>query len=97
MHYLSKYNLNNEDIDYLEKNLNTSDYQEFLLKEEKIKTILNYFQEIGITNIKEIIFYKPNIFYDSLKSIKEAFEENKIENLIDLINEDANNLDLIGY
>lgn len=97
MNYLKKYNLTAEEISYLENNLSTNDYQEFILKEDKITKIIDYLISIGLSNIKEIILYKPNLFYDSLSTIIKSFTESSNPDLITLINEDANNLDLIGY
>ena len=65
MDYLSNYGLTKDDLEDLENNLDVSDYQEFLFKEEKIIPILDYLRDIGLTNIKEIILYKPNLFYDN--------------------------------
>ena len=51
--------------------------------------------EIGIKNIKDILKYKTNIFYEKLDNIKKSFENRK--DIVKLINEDITNFELIGY
>jgi len=99
MNYLKNYNLLEEQINNFEKlikerglNIDTFKYDP-----EKIVSILDLFVSIGVTNIYGIITTNPSMFRDTVSSIKNRINkyENKDE-LARLLNEDGNNLSLIG-
>ncbi len=99
MDYLKKYNLTDdeiEDIKYIisERNL---DMDVFEFDPELITSILDLFVSIGVTNIYGIMTTRPSLFFDDFDSIKKSLDkyENKNE-LARLINEDAENLRLVG-
>ena len=96
MDYLIKYNLTNEDIKDITNSIDEEDRLEIEMNEEKISSILNYFLSIGLTNIKDIIITKPNLFYDDVNSIKMRIEKYSDTNIIELLKEDPLNFDLIG-
>ena len=75
MDYLIKYNLTNEDINDIIESIDEEDRLEIELNEERISSILNYFLSIGLTNIKDIIITKSNLFYDDVNSIKMRIEK----------------------
>lgn len=95
MDYFKNYGLTNEDIKELEEFLDNDDINNYYVFELKVSSILDYFNSIGITNIKDILKYKSNIFYESLENIQKNIPNDRI--IIDLINEDVNNLDRMGY
>ena len=96
MDYLIKYNLTNEDIKDITNSIDEEDRLEIEMNEERISSILNYFFSIGLTNIKDIIITKPNLFYDDVNSIKMRIEKYSNTNIIELLKEDPLNFDLIG-
>ncbi len=96
MDYLIKYNLTNEDINDIIESIDEEDRLEIELNEERISSILNYFLSIGLTNIKDIIITKSNLFYDDVDSIKMRIEKHSNTNIIELLKEDPINFDLIG-
>ncbi len=96
MDYLIKYNLTNEDINDIIESIDEEDRLEIELNEERISSILNYFLSIGLTNIKDIIITKSNLFYDDVNSIKMRIEKHSNTNIIELLKEDPINFDLIG-
>ena len=96
MDYLTKYNLTNEDINDIIESIDEEDRLEIELNEERISSILNYFLSIGLTNIKDIIITKSNLFYDDVNSIKMRIEKHSNTNIIELLKEDPINFDLIG-
>lgn len=95
MDYFKNYGLTNEEIKELEEFLDNDDINNYYVFELKVSSILDYFNSIGITNIKDILKYKSNIFYESIENIQKNIPNDKI--IIDLINEDVNNLDRMGY
>ena len=96
MDYLTKYNLTNEDIKDIINSIDEDDKLELELNEERVSSIIDYFLSIGLTNIKDIIINKPNLFYDDVNSIKERIEKHSNTNIIELLKEDPINFDLIG-
>ena len=96
MEYLTKYNLTTEDIKDITNFIDEGDKLELELNEERVSSIIDYFLSIGLTNIKDIIINKPNLFYDDVNSIKMKIEKYSNTNIIELLKEDAINFDLIG-
>ena len=96
MEYLTKYNLTTEDIKDITSSIDEDDKLELELNEERVSSIIDYFLSIGLTNIKDIIITKPNLFYDDVNSIKMRIEKYSNTNIIELLKEDPINFDLIG-
>ena len=96
MEYLTKYNLTTEDIRDITSSIDEDDKLELDLNEERVSSIIDYFLSIGITNIKDIIITKPNLFYDDVNSIKERIEKYSNTDILELLKEDPINFDLIG-
>lgn len=96
MEYLTKYNLTTEDIKDITSSIDEDDKLELELNEERVSSIIDYLLSIGLTNIKDIIINKPNLFYDDVNSIKMRIEKHSNTNIIELLKEDAINFDLIG-
>ena len=96
MEYLTKYNLTTEDINDIINTIDEEDKLELELNEERVSSIIDYFLSIGLTNIKDIIINKPNLFYDDVNSIKMRIEKYSNTNIIELLKEDPINFDLIG-
>ena len=96
MEYLTKYNLTTEDINDIINTIDEEDKLELELNEERVSSIIDYLLSIGLTNIKDIIINKPNLFYDDVNSIKMRIEKHSNTNIIELLKEDPINFDLIG-
>lgn len=96
MEYLKKFNLTSEDINDIVNTIDEQDIMELEFNEERVASIIEYLVSLGIKDIKNILIYKTNIFYDDLDSIKRRFDEYNGIDIIDLINENLINFDLIG-
>ena len=96
MEYLTKYNLTTEDIKDITSSIDEDDKLELELNEERVSSIIDYLLSIGLTNIKDIIINKPNLFYDDVNYIKMRIEKHSNTNIIELLKEDPINFDLIG-
>ena len=98
MNYLKEYNITDEEIENIKKVLEAAEVNIdiFLYNKEKIKTILDLFRNIGVTNLYEVIITNPYMFYDTIRSIETKINgyKDKYE-LARLINEDPNNLEII--
>ena len=95
MDYFKKYGLNDEDIKEIEEYIEDDDINNYYVNELEIIEILDYLNEIGLENLKDILKYKTNIFYEKINNIIYNFEDRK--DIVKLINEDITNFELIGY
>ena len=95
MEYLSKFNLGREDINEIYNALDDMDISELAMHEERVTAILDYFTFIGINDLKIILLIHPNVFYEDLDLVREAFEQYGVDKAVKLINEDIINFDLI--
>ena len=95
MNYIKNYGLTDEDINEIEEYLSDEDINNYYVSELRVAEILDYLKSLGIKNIKDILMYKSNIFYESVNTIKKNIPNDKI--IIELINEDYQNLDRLGY
>ena len=95
MNYIKNYGLTDEDIKEIEEYLSDEDINNYYVSELRVAEILDYLKSLGIKNIKDILMYKSNIFYECVNTIKKNIPNDKI--IIELINEDYQNLDRLGY
>ncbi len=95
MDYFKEYGLIDDDISDIEEFIDNDDINNYYVNELKVIEILNYLKSIGINNIKDILKYKSNMFYESVETIKKNIPNDSI--IVSLINEDVQNLDRIGY
>lgn len=95
MNYIKNYGLTDEDIKEIEEYISDEDINNYYVSELRVAEILDYLKSLGIKNIKDILMYKSNIFYESVNTIKKNIPNDKI--IIELINEDYQNLDRLGY
>lgn len=96
MEYLKKINFTEEDIKDIIDNIENQDIMELEFNEDRVISIIEYLISLGIKDIKSILIYKTNIFYDDLDSIKRRFEDYNGIDIVELINENLVNFDLIG-
>ena len=99
MNYLKNYNLSDEQINNIEKLIKErgQNIDTFKYDPEKITSILDLFISMGVTNIYGIITTSPSMFRDTVRSVKNRINKYEDKNeLARLLNEDANNLSLVG-
>ena len=99
MDYLKEYNITDEELKDIENYIKNSavSLDIFKFNQDNIKEKLNIFKNIGITNFYGILMTNPSLFCDTAESIEKRLNnyDNKNE-LVALINEDAENLELAG-
>ena len=98
MDYLKEYGITDEEIESIKRIVEAAEVNIdiFLFNEEKVKSILDLFKNIGVKNLYEVIITNPYMFYDTVRSIEMRLKgyKDKAE-LARLINEDPTNLKLI--
>ena len=95
--FLKECNINNETIEEIKKTQSPSFLFDLNCNEEECVKIINYLKEIGINNIDELLLYEPEIFFKIKKNVEKAFSMCDIEELVELINEDASNIEELYY
>ena len=98
MNYLKDYGISDEEIENINKILDVAEVNVdiFLYNQEKVKSILDLFKNIGVSNFYEIIITNPYMFYDTVTSIATKINGYRDKHeLARLINEDPSNLDII--
>ena len=99
MNYLKNYNLSDEQINNIEKLIKErgQNIDTFKYDPEKITSIIDLFVSIGVSIIYGIITTNPSMFRDTVRSVKNRINKYGDKNeLAKLLNEDANNLSLVG-
>lgn len=95
MNYLKDYNLTDQDLLDIEEKVDEEDIFEISNNKERVQKIIDFLLSIGITNIKDILIFKSEMFYDDVETIKDKLLECD-RSMINLINENVFNFDLIG-
>ncbi len=96
MNYLKKFNLSDKDLDEIYDSLSDENWQFITATKTQVGTLLEYLISIGITNIKNIFLYRPNVLYQYAEDMKKYIEESQITDIVQKINEDVENFDLLG-
>lgn len=64
----------------------------FKVEEYNAEEVINYFREIGIINIDNLLIFDLSIFTKDIEYIKECFNKHDIKEIVKLINEDITNI-----
>ena len=90
--FLKKCDVKEETINELIKSQDSSFLFDLNSNEEECINIINYFKEIGIKDIDELLLYESELFFKTIKKIKYAFSKFDIDEFVELINQDYNNI-----
>lgn len=93
--FLKDYGISVETIEDLKRTQSPSFLFDLNCNDEECVKIINYLREIGINNIDELLLYESEIFFKVCKNVITAFSKCDIEELVELINEDASNIEKI--
>lgn len=91
--FLKECNIDDKIIEKLKRIQSPSFLFDLNCNEEECVKIINYLKEIGIDNIEELLLYESEIFFKTKKNVENAFSNYNIEELVELINEDASNIE----
>lgn len=58
------------------------------IESDNVEEVINYFKEIGITEIDNLLIFDITIFTKDIEIVKEAFESKNISEVVPLINKD---------
>ena len=84
MDYLIELGIDSSTIDEIIENNGSGIVLSFENNRENIINIINYFNDIGIFNIDELLIYETDVFLESFDSIKKRITKD----LVNYINDD---------
>lgn len=97
--YLKTYGFTDDNIDNLIEKMEKEeiDFYNINCKEKNCRNILYFLVTNGIKDLFSIVYTCPRIFDYESDEIKKRFNDyGNIEELVNLLNNDSNNLSLIG-
>ena len=95
MNFLREYDITDEVIEQIRENNDSSIIQSVIYNEQNVGKIINYFKEINIEVIDELLISRPELFTVDISKIKSEINKYNIEILVNLINEDINSINFI--
>ena len=95
MNFLREYDITDEVIEQIRENNDSSIIQSVIYNEQNVGKIINYFKEINIEVIDELLISRPELFTVDISKIKSEINKYNVEVLVNLINEDINSINFI--
>lgn len=95
MNFLREYDITDEVIEQIRENNDSSIIQSVIYNEHNVGKIINYFKEINIEVIDELLISRLELFTVDLSKIKSEINKYNVEILVNLINEDINSINFI--
>ena len=95
MNFLREYDITDEVIEQIRIINDSSIIQSLIYNEQNVGKIINYFKEINIEVIDELLISRPELFTIDLSKIKSEINKYNVEILVNLINEDINSINFI--
>ena len=95
MNFLREYDITDEVINQIRENNDSSIIQSVIYNEQNVGKIINYFKEINIEVIDELLISRPELFTVDISKIKSEINKYNVEILVNLINEDINSINFI--
>ena len=95
MNFLREYDITDEVIEQIRINNDSSIIQSLIYNEQNVGKIINYFKEINIEVIDELLISRPELFTVDVSKIKSEINKYNVEILVNLINEDINSINFI--
>lgn len=95
MNFLSDINISDETINVLNKKYTEEEKKAAYLGMDDIFDIIEYFRNIGIKRVEELLISDIHIFMCSPKIIDDALKYIDIDNFVNLVNIDINNIYLL--
>ena len=96
MNFLREYDITDEVIEQIRENNDSSIIQSVIYNEHNVGKIINYFKEINIEVIDELLISRLELFTVDLSKIKSEINKYNVEILVNLINEDINSINFIS-
>ena len=95
MEFLKKFNLTNEDIDYIKTKYDKKVIASIIYNEDNVCKLLDYFQENKF-NLKTLLINKLDLFLIPFLTVKKKIERYNKEEIINILQNDFSLFDNIS-
>lgn len=95
MEFLLPFGITKETIAQVIKNNDETFIENLICDQEMVINNLNYFKEIGIKRINDLLIERTDLFLIPTEILKEKLDKFNLNVLSELVNEDFCNLELI--
>lgn len=95
MNFLKEYGIDDKTIESIEDSYDSSTLNNFITDEKNVGDVINYLRNKNIFVIDELLINRIDLFMMDKENIDRHFNECKIDNIINLINEDYTMIDYI--
>ncbi len=95
MDFLKKFNLTNEDIDYIKTKYDKKVIASIIYNEDNVCKLLDYFQENKF-NLKTLLINKLDLFLIPFLTVKKKIERYNKEEIINILQNDFSLFDNIS-
>ena len=85
MNFLREYDITDEVINQIRENNDSSIIQSVIYNEQNVGKIINYFKEINIEVIDELLISRPELFTVDISKIKSEINKYNVEILVFLV------------
>ena len=99
MDFLLNYGIDNNGIDEIIKNNDSSIIYNVVLNRKNVLEVLDYLKEIGVNDsaMKDLFVHQIGMFFRTKEEIKNVFDEYEMDSIIKSLNYDVNTIDLIEF
>lgn len=95
MQFLLEKGFTQELIDKLTLKYDEGILDVFQIEKRNVMDVIDFFRQIGIENIEELMLFRIELFTKDVEEVKEIFDDEHVHEMVQEINEDILNIDKI--
>lgn len=95
MNFLLDYGMSEELISKMIDRYDEGVIDLFKLESENVISVIEFFNEIGIKCIDQLLLFRIEVFTKDVDKVKREFNKHNVKMIVDDINEDIMNIDFI--
>lgn len=95
MSFLLDYGFTEDLINRMIKRYDDSVIELFTIESENVKSVIEFFKDIGIECIDQLLLFRIEVFTKDVDKVKRAFNKHDVKAIVDDINEDIINIDYV--
>ncbi len=95
MQFLLEKGFTQELIDKLTLKYDEGILDVFQIEKRNVSDVIDFFRQIGIENIEELMLFRIELFTKDVEEVKEIFDDEHVHEMVQEINEDILNIDKI--
>ena len=95
MNFLREFDISDKTIERIKENNDDSILNNLIFDSENVRKIIEFFREIDIEVIDDLLIYRPEIFSIDYKKLVDEFNKYNLKILVSLINDDISAINFI--